>query len=294
MCSCIPHNANRAKYRADNSAFQEVAGWKTKYGSVFSRVHQHCGHSENRFARSDNHDTIEASDDQKKGILMSMPVDLPEKHQEVVVRARADLIGHLAYIDITDIFAIDDEDLLYRALNDKNVRQRILGEMSRDDLLSHCLSTAVAHAARILAPEDFREMVAECTKIACGASSECYAVDPDVLTLLIYDDAQKHAPTEEISKEYCPWWEENDSVFSANETAKIISGAAQTNVIASPRESASVVPHRQTGRSDSSGGDGDGGNGGDGEPPRPRSPHSPTTPLRHSLTRSLIIAGGAQ
>ena len=219
---------------------------------------------------------------------MSMQIGLLEKHQEVVARARADLIGHLAYIDITDIFAIDDDDLLYDVLNNQNVRQRMLGEMSRDDLLSHCLSPAVAHAARILTPEDFLEMVAECTKIACGASSECYAVDPDVLTCLIYGDAQKHAPTEDISKEYCPWWDENDSIFSANETAKIISGAAQTNVIASPRESASVVPHRQTGGSDSSGGDGD------GEPPRPRSSHSPTPPLHHSLTHSLTIAGGAQ
>lgn len=219
---------------------------------------------------------------------MSMQIGLLEKHQEVVARARADLIGHLAYIDITDIFAIDDEDLLYDVLNNQNVRQRMLGEMSRDDLLSHCLSPAVAHAARILTPEDFLEMVAECTKIACGASSECYAVDPDVLTLLIQGDVQEHAPTEDITKEYCPWWDENDSIFSANETAKIISGAAQTNVIASPRESASVVPHRQTGGSDSSGGDGD------GEPPRPRSSHSPTPPLHHSLTHSLTIAGGAQ
>ncbi len=219
---------------------------------------------------------------------MSMQIGLLEKHQEVVARARADLIGHLAYIDITDIFAIDDEDLLYDVLNNQNVRQRMLGEMSRDDLLSHCLSPAVAHAARILTPEDFLEMVAECTKIACGASSECYAVDPDVLTLLIQGDVREHAPTEDIAKEYCPWWDENDSIFSANETAKIISGAAQTNVIASPRESASVVPHRQTGGSDSSGGDGD------GEPPRPRFSHSPTPPLHHSLTHSLTIAGGAQ
>ena len=211
---------------------------------------------------------------------MSMQVELLEKRQEIIARARADLIGFLAYLDITDMFAIDDEDLLYEVLNNQNVRQHMLGEMSRDDLLSHCHSTAVANAARILAPEDFREMVAECTKIAYGASSECYAVDPNVLASLIYNDAQKHAPTEEISREYCPWWEENDSVFAKNETAKIISGAAQTNVIASPRESASVVPHRQTGRSDSSGGDGDGG---DGEPPRPRSPHSPTPPLHHSL-----------
>ena len=219
---------------------------------------------------------------------MSMQIGLLEKHQEVVARARADLIGHLAYIDITDIFAIDDEDLLYDVLNNQNVRQRMLGEMSRDDLLSHCLSPAVAHTARILAPEDFREMVAECTEIACGASSECYSVDLDVLSGLIYDDVQEHAPTEDISKEYCPWWDENDSIFSANETAKIISGAAQTNVIASPPESASVVPHRQTGGSDSSSGDGD------GEPPRPRSSHSPTPPLHHSLTHSLTIAGGAQ
>ena len=263
---------------------------------------------------------------------MSMPIDLLEKRQKVVVRARADLIGHLAYINITDIFDFEDEDLLYEVLTNQNAKKRMLDNMSRDDLLSHCLSTAVAHAARILAPEDFRELVTECTKIACGASSECYSVDQDVLTLLIYEDAQKHALTEElaeeiskedypwwdendsifsansecysvdqdmltfteelaeeISKECCPWWDENDSIFSANETAKIISGAAQTNVIASPRESASVVPHRQTGGSDSSGGDGD------GEPPRPRrSSHSPTPPLHHSLTHSLTIAGGAQ
>ena len=30
MCSCILYNANRAKYRADNGAFQEIAGWKMK------------------------------------------------------------------------------------------------------------------------------------------------------------------------------------------------------------------------------------------------------------------------
>ena len=223
---------------------------------------------------------------------MSMQVEWLGKRQEIVARARADLIGHLAYIDITDIFAIDDEDLLYRALNDQNVRQRILGEMSRDDLLSHCLSTAVAHAARILAPEDFREMVAECTKIACGASSECYPVDPDVLSMLIYSHIQECAPTEEISKEYCPWWEENDPVFSVRETSKIIAAAAHTRSqpASSPRESASFVPHRQTGGSGESDSDGDG----DGEPPRPRSAHSPTPPLHHSLTHSLTIAGGAQ
>ncbi len=221
---------------------------------------------------------------------MSMQVGLLEKHQEIVARARADLIGHLAYIDITDIFAIDDEDLLYDARNDQNVRQRILGEMSRDDLLSHCLSPAVAGAARILAPEDFREMVAECTKIACGASSECYAVDPDMLTLLIYDDAQKHAPTEEISKEYCPWWDENDSIFSARETSKIIAAAAHTRrqPTSSPRKSASFVPHRQT-----TGGSSDSDGDGDGEPPRPRSSHTPTPSLHHSLTHSLTTAGGA-
>ena len=222
---------------------------------------------------------------------MSMQVELLEKRQEIIARARADLIGFLAYLDITDMFAIDDEDLLYEVLNNQNVRQHMLGEMSRDDLLSHCHSTAVANAARILAPEDFREMVAECTKIAYGASSECYAVDPNVLASLIYNDAQKHAPTEEISREYCPWWEENDSVFAKNETAKIISGAAQTNVIASPRESASFGFHRQTGGSGGSDPDGDG----DGEPPRPRSPHLPTPPLHHhSLTHSLIFVGGAQ
>ena len=30
MRFCILYNANRAKYRADNRAFQDVAGWKTK------------------------------------------------------------------------------------------------------------------------------------------------------------------------------------------------------------------------------------------------------------------------
>lgn len=222
---------------------------------------------------------------------MSMQVGLLEKHQEVVARARADLIGHLAYIDITDIFAIDDEDLLYDVLNNQNVRQRMLGEMSRDDLLSHCLSTAVAHAARILTPEDFLEMVAECTKIACGASSERYAVDPDVLTWLIHGDVQEHAPTEDISKEYCPWWDENDSIFSARETSKIIAAAAHTRrqPTSSPRESAAFVPHRQT-----TGGSSDSDGDGDGEPPRPRSSHTPTPSLHHSLTHSLTTAGGAQ
>ena len=225
---------------------------------------------------------------------MSMQVEWLGKRQEIVTRARADLIGDLAYIDITDIFAFaDDEDLLYDALNNQNVRQRILGEMSRDDLLSHCLSKDVARAARILAPEDFREMVAECTKIACGASSECYSTDPDRLAMLIHDDVQEHAPTEEISKEYCPWWEENDSVFSARETSKIIAAAAhaRSQPTSSPRKSACFVPHRQTGGSSGSGSDGDGGGG---EPPRPRSSHTPTPPLHHSLTHSLIIAGGAQ
>ncbi|MHB0888767.1 hypothetical protein [Acidithiobacillus sp.] len=59
---------------------------------------------------------------------------------------------------------------------------------------------------------------------------------------------------------------------------------------------------RQSGRRRTHGGGGqtkkasDDPDGGDGEPPRPRrprSPHSPTTPLRHSLTHSLINAGGA-
>lgn len=224
---------------------------------------------------------------------MSMQFEWLGKRQEIVARARADLIGHLAYIGITDIFAINDEDLLYDALNNQNVRQRILGEMSRDDLLSHCPSTAIANAARILAPEDFREMVAECTKIACGASSECYSVDPDVLTSLIYDDTQKHAPTEDISKDYCPWWEENNSVFSARETSKIIAAAAHTRsrTTSNPRESACFVPHRQAGGGGSSSSDGDGDGG---EPPR-RSCHSPTTPPLHdSLTiHSLIFTGGA-
>ncbi|MBN6740621.1 hypothetical protein JKG47_08785 [Acidithiobacillus sp. MC6.1] len=200
---------------------------------------------------------------------MSMQVKWLERRQEIVARARADLIYHLAYIDITDIFAIDDEDLLYDALNNQNVRQRILGEMSRDDLLSHCISTAVARAARILAAKDFQDMVAECEEIACGASSERYPTDSDVLAGLIYEDTQKHAPSEDISKDYCPWWEGNDLVFSARETSKIIAAAAHTRSQppSSPRESACFVPHRQTGGGGSSGSDGDG----DGEPPRPHS-----------------------
>ncbi len=222
---------------------------------------------------------------------MSMQVELLEKRQKIIARARADLIGFLAYLDITDMFAIDDEDLLYDVLNNQNVRQRMLGEISRDDLLSHCLSAAVAHVARILAPEDFRAIVAECTKIACGASSESYrTVDPDVLAGLIYGDVLKQAPTEDMREEYCPWWEGHESVFFANETAKIISGAAQTNVIATPRESASFVPHRQTGGSGGSDSD-----NGDGEPPRPRSATHASAPLLpNSLTHSLISVGGAQ
>lgn len=199
---------------------------------------------------------------------MSMQAGLLEKRQEVVARARADLIGHLAYIDIADIFDLDDGD--------------------------HCFSPAVAHAARILDPEDFLEMVAECNEIACGASSGCYPVNPDVLTGLIYADVQKHAPTDSISRDYCPWWDEH-SLFSAHEVSKIIAASAHTRrqPVNSPRESACFVPHRQTGGSDGSDSDGDG----DGEPPRPRPPHpplSPTLPLHHSLTHSLIFLGGAQ